>query len=357
MRSVGPPGHAPIRLLQPRRLSWWRRSPWHSVRWPFIAYAAIIVTLSHFRRRLRLSRPLMVPVVSTTPVAVAVALPRSKWRYAATWATNMWLFRVAWEIPYDRPDKLRSRLRVRESIELDSLIGGGEPPSLRLQRALRDPSRVKLLDTAMTAAFYGLWVVPHAVLAWILVRHEERFAAAAGRLATVYHLTTVSYWIRPSAPPWWASEHEGEMEGAVRRVTREVTRAVRGRFSSRRRFQADVDRDPEEFLAEGNPWASMPSDHFAAAAMTAMCLAEMERRVAAAGWLYVAAVGFAVVYLGEHYVIDLIAALALAAAVRWAEPAVRPLVRIGVGVLKVLEPPTTASPRTPRRALTLALRS
>jgi membrane-associated phospholipid phosphatase len=338
MRSLDLPGHVPNRLLRPRGIGRRRHSHWRTVRWPLVAYAAVIVALSHSRRRVRLPRPLMVPVVSTTPVAVAVALPRSRWRYVATWATYMWLFKVAWELPYDRPDKLRKRLRVRRSIELDSLIGGGEPPSLRLQRALRDPSRVKWIDRAVTVAFYALWLVPHAVLTWVLLRHEPRFPRVAGRLAAVYHLTTVVYWMRPSAPPWWASEHEGEMEGAVQRVTREVTRAVRGRFSSRRRFRADLERDPEEFLAEGNPWASMPSDHFAAAAMTAMCLAEIEHRAAAIGWLYVAGVGFAVVYLGEHYVIDLIAALALAAAVRRAEPAVRPLVRIGVGLLRALEP-------------------
>ena len=155
-------------------------------------------------------------MVSAAPLAVAVALPRRKWRYAAVWATYVWVFKVAWEIPYDRPEKLRGRLRVRENVRVDSVIGGGEPPTLRLQRALRDPERLSPLDVALTAAYYGLWLGPHAVLMWMLLHRPERFPRAAGRLSAVYHLTTVGYWLRPSAPPWWASENAGEMDARSR---------------------------------------------------------------------------------------------------------------------------------------------
>jgi hypothetical protein len=46
---------------------------------------------------------------------------------------------------------------------------------------------------------------------------------------------------------------------------------------------------------------------------------------------------FTVVYLGEHYAIDVTAALALAEAVWRAEPTMLPLIRIGLGVLHELE--------------------
>jgi membrane-associated phospholipid phosphatase len=45
------------------------------------------------------------------------------------------------------------------------------------------------------------------------------------------------------------------------------------------------------------------------------------------GWGYASALGFALVYLGEHYVVDLAAGLALAVAVRAAAPALTPAVR------------------------------
>ena len=309
------------------------------VGWRLLAYVPAVVALAQVRRRVRFPRPVMIPVASLAPLAVSESLPPSKWRYAGVWTTYVWLFKVAWEIPYDRPTKLGRRLQVRSNVALDRLIGGGEPPTLRLQRALRDPPRLTPLDVVLTAAYYGLWLTPHAVVMWILLRHEERFPRAAGRLAAVYHLTTVGYWLRPSAPPWWASEKEGEMDGAVQRVPREVERALLDRLCRARGHDRRPHGEGDDWRASGNPWASMPSDHFAAACMTAMIMAEFGAKPGAVGWAYVAVVGFAVVYLGEHYVVDLIASLALAEGVRRAEPAVAPLLRLALWILRALEPP------------------
>ena len=71
----------------------------------------------------------------------------------------------------------------------------------------------------------------------------------------------------------------------------------------------------------------MPSDHIASAAITAMALSEVSVVYGALGWTYVVLASFSVVYLGEHYVIDVIAGLAVAEALRLAEPLMSPLVR------------------------------
>ena len=42
------------------------------------------------------------------------------------------------------------------------------------------------------------------------------------------------------------------------------------------------------------------------------------------GWSYAALLGFALIYLGEHYAIDLLAGLTLAEAVRLIGPRARP---------------------------------
>ena len=77
----------------------------------------------------------------------------------------------------------------------------------------------------------------------------------------------------------------------------------------------------------GNPWGAMPSDHISSAAITAMGLAEVGPVYGAIGWTYVAAASFAIVYLGEHYVADIVVGLAIAEAVRRAEPLAAPFVR------------------------------
>ena len=77
----------------------------------------------------------------------------------------------------------------------------------------------------------------------------------------------------------------------------------------------------------GNPLAAMPSLHFATSLMAAEILSEVDPIAGAVGWGYAAALGLALVYLGEHYVIDLVGGAALAEAVRRAAPQARPLVR------------------------------
>jgi membrane-associated phospholipid phosphatase len=71
----------------------------------------------------------------------------------------------------------------------------------------------------------------------------------------------------------------------------------------------------------------MPSLHFATSVMAAHVLQDVGPAPGAVGWAYTAALGFALVYLGEHYVADLLAGLALAELVRRAAPAAAPAAR------------------------------
>jgi membrane-associated phospholipid phosphatase len=77
----------------------------------------------------------------------------------------------------------------------------------------------------------------------------------------------------------------------------------------------------------GNPLAAMPSLHFATSVSAAHVLAGTGALAGAIGWTYTVLLGTALVYLGEHYVVDLAAGLALAEAVRAGAPAAVPLAR------------------------------
>jgi membrane-associated phospholipid phosphatase len=273
------------------------------------------VTLASLRERLRLPAPAAVAIAGLAPLgAIAATAPRSRTRYIAAGAAYMWLFKVSWEIPFDDAEKLRRRLHVDYPIRIDRFLGGGVTPTQRLQRLLRRSGRVSLLDKAVTLV-YGSWFLPHLLLAYVLVRDERYVPRAAGRLTAAYHLTTPFYWFAPTAPPWWASQHGGRMDGEVDRVVRAVVCNVLGI------------EPPENSEGPGNPWGSMPSDHISSAAITAMGLAEIGPVFGAIGWTYVAAAGFAVVYLGEHYLVDVLVGLVVAELVRRWEPYAAPLVR------------------------------
>ena len=139
----------------------------------------------------------------------------------------MWLFKITWEMPFDHPERLRERVRIDYPIKIDTILGGGVTPTQRLQRALRTPGEVSLVDIAVTVV-YGSWFLPHALLAYLLLRDERYVPRAAGRLSAAYHLTTPFYWAVPTAPPWWASEHGDRMGGEVERIVRAVVCHVTG---------------------------------------------------------------------------------------------------------------------------------
>jgi membrane-associated phospholipid phosphatase len=86
-----------------------------------------------------------------------------------------------------------------------------------------------------------------------------------------------------------------------------------------------------------NPWAAMPSLHFATSLMAAIHLAEIGPLAGTLGGAYAAALGFALVYLGEHYVTDLAAGAALVALVRRGEPVAEPVVEAVNRILRRLE--------------------
>jgi membrane-associated phospholipid phosphatase len=257
------------------------------------------------------------------PVTIAAGFERSPVRDAVVWAAQMWAYKNAFEMPADDETQLRGRAHFDYPLAIDRVIGAGTPPSQRLARRLRRRGHLSALDKALTF-FYWTWEAePHLAIGWIRWRRPEHFAAAAGRLAVTFDLTLLGYWIAPSAPPWWVSEKLGRMNGDVRRVMSEVADWVKRK------------PDPTEGDHEmgANPFAAMPSDHFASAAMTAVLLTEQDGRLGMFGWSYALGLAFVLVYLGEHYVIDLLAGLVLALGVNAArEPLERAADRLlGLG--------------------------
>jgi membrane-associated phospholipid phosphatase len=160
---------------------------------------------------------------------------------------------------------------------------------------------------------------------YILVRHRARFARAAVLTYAVFDIGASAYWILPTAPPWYAGEaaaERGQRAPAVRRMMVEY-----GELFWRDGWGSLYS------VFGGNPLAAMPSLHFATSVMAALLLAEVGPVAGALGFGYAATLGFALVYLGEHYVVDLLAGAALTVAVRRLEPRAGPAVaRLGRAV-------------------------
>jgi hypothetical protein len=277
------------------------------------------------RRRLRLPRPVTSVLVWQAPLALSMAIPRSRGRDAAIYALQMWAYLTHYELPNDTPDELANRVHVGYPISVDRAIGGGEIPTIRLQRALGRPGEVRLHDTVLSVVHWSWFFFPHGVVAYVLLRHRDHFERSSVQIAAVFDLGAAVYWLVPTAPPWWAAS-QGRLPH-VRRIMTEAGELFWGR-AWRRLYDS----------LSGNQLAAMPSLHFGSSVMAAHVLSDVGRVPGALGWTYALTLGFALVYLGEHYVVDLAAGLALAEGVRAAGPPLSPTFRALKRAIQSLEP-------------------
>jgi membrane-associated phospholipid phosphatase len=296
-----------------------------------VAGLAAAVAVPLLRRKLKIPAAVTASALAAGPPSLAVVGRRTRLRDAGMYALQMWMFTMGHELPYDDPEAARRRLRVRYPIRADRLIGGGELPNVRLQRALAGLGRRNTVDRALSWVHWAWFLEPHSALVWIIARHPEHFARSARQMSAVFDLGCAIYMAVPTAPPWWASE-QGHTDAEVRRIMVEVGEEEWGRA-----WPVLYD------TLGGNPWAAMPSLHFATSLMAALLLAEAGPTEGALGWAYAGALGFALVYLGEHYVVDLLAGTAIVIAVRcgerYAEPVAQAISR-GLQRLERIANPT-----------------
>jgi hypothetical protein len=261
---------------------------------------------------LKLPPAAVLGTASVAPAALCVAMPRSRARDAAVCGLQMWAYLAAYEMPYDNPQRLHERVHVRYPVVIDSALGLGKIPSARLQRAFSRPGTISRLERVLVWCHWTWFIVPHGTVAYILLRRPDLFPSSAARTYAVFDLGAAFYWAIPTAPPWWAAQNGylGEADPPeVRRMMLEYGE----------RFWGERWSDLYDVLG-GNPLAAMPSLHFATSLMAAHLLTEAGPVAGALGWAYAGTLGLALVYLGEHYAIDLLAGAALAESVRLTAP-------------------------------------
>jgi membrane-associated phospholipid phosphatase len=299
------------------------------------------------RKRLNAPPVLIQTVAFGAPVGLSVAVRRSRGRDIAVCALQMWAYLAAYKTPHDDADGQAARVHVDYPVVADRLLGLGELPSTRLQRALArsglEGPEWRALDRVLVWTHWGWFAVPHVSLLYLLFRHPARFPRAAVMTYAVFDIGASFYWVVPTAPPWYAA---GARED---RASTEHPVAERRQLEVRRmmvEYGEHFWRDGWGSLYSvfgGNPLAAMPSLHFATSLMATLLLAEAGPLPGAVSAVYTATLGFALVYLGEHYVVDLLGGAALTLAVRRAEPLAAPVAtRIGraIGALEGLAHPT-----------------
>jgi membrane-associated phospholipid phosphatase len=191
-------------------------------------------------------------------------------------------------------DTMGFPLHTEDLQRLEVFLFVGAYPSQLLQTWFFRPEQPGLTDYVALGIYMSYFVVPYLVLyvVW-LVRPQLAFRFSFLLVCTLL-LGVVGYALLPATPPWLASRHPGLAH--VWRITSLVGQRVSpeayGEIYSR--------------IGDPNPTAAVPSLHFAITFMVYLFARGARRWWRALAGAYVIVMAFTLVYLGEHYVVDLI---------------------------------------------------
>lgn len=247
------------------------------------------------------SRDVLVPLVLGAFLALSATSVRRLRRLAVGIAVDWLPFVLAlwlYDLVRGAADGGGLPVHYRPQIELDRLAGLGSVPTVWLQQRLwHGVEAVRWYDYAVWSVymsyFFGTTLVL-AVLWWRRPALFRRFAAMVVGLAVLGCLT---YLLFPAAPPWLAGD-VGDLP-PVARVVGDVNLHVPSVITLATLW--------EKGSRYGNPVAAVPSLHAAYTLLISLFLVlRLRSRWRHLLWLYPAAMGFALVYSGEHYVCDVL---------------------------------------------------
>jgi len=191
---------------------------------------------------------------------------------------------------------LARRVNLRAAA-FERYLFGGELPTIILQQRFFDPDDIRSWDFALTAVHWSYFLVPHIVAIRLWHKHPALFRHYLGAMTLLLAVGLGIYFLIPSNPPWLANERfNSPASPTVLRVMQPVAEQLGGGL-----YQASY-----RVIGESNPIAAMPSIHMAITFLLIFPARRFGRRWMIASWAYALSMGLALVYLGEHYIIDVV---------------------------------------------------
>lgn len=219
-------------------------------------------------------------------------------------ARRWWFFYVAGIFLYtllrSLADETGVPIRTSYVIDVDVWIFRGTDPNAWLQKELFRPDSVTLLDFAAVMMHWSFFIAPHAAAVFIFLRARRLFPKYVLMTLGTLYVALIIFFAVPTTPPWLAA-YDGTLPGVFR-----VMDFVGGRVDGEtyQRFY--------QSLGEPNSVAAMPSLHMGVTFAMFLWFWEHYRKTAPAFLVYSGAMGLALVYLGEHYVFDLVVGIVCA---------------------------------------------
>ncbi|MCU1456725.1 MAG: phosphoesterase PA-phosphatase related protein [Actinomycetia bacterium] len=189
-------------------------------------------------------------------------------------------------------------------IRIDQWLFGGTVPTVRLQRALYTPGVAHIWDYASFAVYMTHFIVPFVVAGLLWKYQHDRFYRYTALFVGLTFSAFVTYAIYPAVPPWMASQN-GQIQPTSKIIDEMWT-------------HIGLSNGSNVFSGAGhfaNPVAAVPSLHAAYTMLIVLFFWKGAKRWRPLLVLYPLGMAFALVYTGEHYVIDILLGWAYAATV------------------------------------------
>ncbi len=202
------------------------------------------------------------------------------------------LFYLGYEFLRGLVPFVSKNVHIFPMINMDKAIFGFIP-TVKLQSLLYNPLHLTWYDYIGVIVYISHFVTPLIFGYYFWLKDRAFFKKFATGILVLAYAAFITYILFPAMPPWMASSF-----GYIPQV-HEITGVVMSHF-----FATNINIPSIYSLFAGNPVAAMPSLHAALPLMTFYFLFKWNKKLGLLFLPYVLAVWFAVIYLGEHYFID-----------------------------------------------------
>jgi membrane-associated phospholipid phosphatase len=186
-------------------------------------------------------------------------------------------------------------------IRLEERLFFGHVPTMWLQEHFFSPASLGPLDWLTVQVHWSYFFVPHLALLLVWLFRRELLPRYIFLVLGTFYAGLVLYFLVPTVPPWLAADY-GSLYG-VERVMDYVGH----------RLEPGTYQKMYDSLGVPNPVAAMPSLHMGVTFAVYLFARQVANRwLSRALLLYVVAMGFSLVYMGEHYTIDLLVGIGCA---------------------------------------------
>lgn len=234
---------------------------------------------------------------------VAVMLGRGR-AFLRDWVPFVVIF-LAWEAMRGVADDFGAEVHSDAVIALERLVSLGTVPSETLQRAFHVPGSPSALDLSMSLVYLGHFLLPLLIAFALWMRRRSLFYEFLVALMVMSFAAFFTALFLPVAPPRFAYQYGEAL--AVTDVLHDTLLQLQFAPITTWAYGNVI----------GNPVAAFPSLH---AAYPFVGYLVLRHRWPRAAWLmlgYCFVVWFAIVYLGHHYVVDILGGIAYALAAWW----------------------------------------